>query len=363
MSSPATHVQLSGVSKTFGAKLALNGIHLDITPGQFTVLLGPSGSGKTTLLRILAGIERPSSGRIQFGSLMVVAPGQFLPPEKRRLAMVFQDYALWPHMTVARNVAFPLDNSTSTKLDRKSRVVDLLRRVGIEHLSERYPNELSGGEQQRVALARALAADVGLILFDEPLSNLDADRRESLRIEIATLARESGATVVYITHDQSEAFALADVVGVLNHGDLVQWGSPEAIYRSPATPFVARFTGLAGELPVRVHRVAEGRAAIQFNSPSESVEMINCPSNCDSVGDATMFVRPAAVSLTSESGVNRISVAVEDSAFIGRGYEHVVTFDGGRRFTKIFSASRFARGTRAFVEINPDAVFIMKEVK
>ncbi len=180
--------------------------------------------------------------------------------------MVFQDYALWPHLSVAKNVAFPLARTNRTGAQRAARVTDLLERVVITHLADRFPNELSGGEQQRVALARALAAEVGLILFDEPLSNLDADRREQLRVEIATLTRDVGATAVYVTHDQAETFALADLVGVLRNATLAQFDTPETIYRRPADAFVARFTGLAGEFSVGAPRYGSpslpGRAAL-----------------------------------------------------------------------------------------------------
>ena len=242
-------VVIEQLRKVFGDKVALNDVDLTIEPGSFVVLLGPSGSGKTTLLRCVAGIERPSGGVITINDVCVAGPKTFVQPEKRKTAMVFQDYALWPHLTVRKNIEFPIGSSRSREL-KDRRVDDLLDRVGIAHLSSRYPNELSGGEQQRCALARALAADVGLILFDEPLSNLDADRREQLRIEIATLTREAGATAIYITHDQSEAFALADRVGVLNHGSLIQFDTSENIYRHPKNAFVTRFTGVAGECSV-----------------------------------------------------------------------------------------------------------------
>ena len=243
-------MDIVGVTKSFGAKAALSDVHLHIDPGTFLVLLGPSGSGKTTLLRCQAGIERLTDGSIAIGGRVVAGPGVHLPPERRRLAMVFQDYALWPHMTALRNVEFPLRQLKLSHAQARQQASSMLERVGLSHLAARYPNELSGGEQQRVALARALVGGVGLLLFDEPLSNLDADLREQLRLEISTLARDIGATSVYITHDQAEAFALADTIGVLCEGRLVQLGRPEELYLQPASPFVARFTGIAAEVPV-----------------------------------------------------------------------------------------------------------------
>ena len=250
----AEPISVLSLTKTYpGAAVpALKSVSLDVAPGTFLVLLGPSGSGKTTLLRCLAGIERIDSGSLAIGSRVVADGRSHVPPEQRDLSMVFQDYALWPHMTALDNVAFALRRRRLPRAECRVRAASMLDRVGLSEFAKRYPNELSGGQQQRVALARALIADTGLILCDEPLSNLDADLRERMRVEISSLVREAGATTVYITHDQAEAFALADHIGVLEEGVLVQSGSAEDVYHHPATPFVARFTGLAGELPVRV---------------------------------------------------------------------------------------------------------------
>ncbi|MBC3840074.1 ABC transporter ATP-binding protein [Streptacidiphilus sp. 4-A2] len=219
-------LRVENLSKSFGPTQVLDRVSFDVQPGRFLVLLGPSGSGKTTLLRCLAGIERADSGRIRLGDLVLAQERTHLAPDRRDLAMVFQDYALWPHMTAAANVGYALRRRRPDRETSRLRVERVLERVGLGEHAEQYPHQLSGGQQQRVALARALVAEPGLLLFDEPLSNLDADLRERLRVEIATLTRESGATVVYITHDQAEAFALADEVGVLEGGRLVQLGAP-----------------------------------------------------------------------------------------------------------------------------------------
>ncbi len=250
----AEPISITGLSKTYpgGSVPALSSVSLDVDPGTFLVLLGPSGSGKTTLLRCLAGIERMDSGLITIGGHTVADDRTHVPADQRDLSMVFQDYALWPHMTALDNVAFALRRRHLPRSECRARAAQMLSRVGLSDFGRRYPNELSGGQQQRVALARALIADTGLILCDEPLSNLDADLRERMRVEISSLVREVGATTVYITHDQAEAFALADKVGVLEEGRLVQFGAPEEVYNHPATPFVARFTGLSGELRVQV---------------------------------------------------------------------------------------------------------------
>jgi iron(III) transport system ATP-binding protein len=356
----ALGVSFDALGKHFGEKRALDGVSLDIEPGTFLVLLGPSGSGKTTLLRCLAGIERPSSGTISIDGHVVAGPKTFVPPERRKLAMVFQDYALWPHLSVRKNVAYPLATSSLPKSERAHRCDDLLERVGIAHLGERFPNELSGGEQQRVALARALAAEVGLILFDEPLSNLDADRREQLRIEIATLTREAGATAVYITHDQSEAFALADRIGVLNHGRLVQLDSPEHIYRHPSSAFVARFTGVAGEFPVAVlQKKSDSRVdvALPF-SAGHRIEASAEP-GLDCVNEVSLFVRAAGVSLAAPSCDEGVRGIIRDVAFNGHGYDHVVDVGEGFSLTKIFATTRFERGRNVKACFDSSACFVM----
>ncbi|MHB8378667.1 MAG: ABC transporter ATP-binding protein [Acidimicrobiales bacterium] len=356
----AVGVSMCEVTKVFGEKRALDDVSLEVEPGTFLVLLGPSGSGKTTLLRCVAGIERPSNGTIAIGGHLVVGGTTFLAPERRRLAMVFQDYALWPHLSVRKNVAYPLAASSLEKPERVRRCDDLLDRVGIRHLAERYPNELSGGEQQRVALARALAADVGLILFDEPLSNLDADRREQLRIEIATLTREAGMTAIYITHDQSEAFALADQIGVLNHGRLVQLDTPENIYRYPHGAFVARFTGVAGEFHVRVTNKRGGHfvtVALPFAAGHEieasTIERLEPGAN------VSLFVRSSGVSLGLPSHDVGVRGVILDVAFNGRGYDHVVDVGEGYTLTKIFASVKFKRGRNVKVCFDPSACFVM----
>ena len=357
-------LSIRGLRKEFAEKVALDDVDIDVEPGTFVVLLGPSGSGKTTLLRCLAGIERPTSGVIEIDNRTVVGPRTFVAPEKRGLAMVFQDYALWPHLTVRRNIAFPLTNSHRSKEDRARRVDDLLERVGIAHLAQRYPNQLSGGEQQRVALARALCADVGLILFDEPLSNLDADRREQLRIEIATLTREAGSSAVYITHDQSEAFALADRVGVLNHGALVQFDTPENIYRHPRNAFVTRFTGVAGEFAVTAIR-ALGSNHVEVVLPFATDQTVTALAiDQPSTGvPSCLFVRAAGVRLFAPSHDEGFCAQVRDVAFNGRGYEHVVNAGDDVVLTKIFSSQRFERESHVKVCFDPSSCLVMDPTK
>ncbi len=352
----AERIGVESVGKLYQGRVkALEDVSLEVEAGTVLVLLGPSGSGKTTLLRCLAGIERITSGRIVFGGREVAGASLHLPPEQRDLAMVFQDYALWPHMVARDNVAFALKRRGLPKAERKVRAEEMLQRVGLGRLGDRYPSELSGGEQQRVALARALVGDTGLVLCDEPLSNLDADLRERMRIEISSLVRAAGATTVYITHDQSEAFALADRVGVLENGRLVQVGAPEEIYVAPATPFVARFTGLAGELAVRIagsaYRGAAGAGEDQGVEVEPSTRSAVRPIRArlgsrDAVsGDGVLLIRPTAVRICSAEGDDHHLVGrVADVAFRGRGYEHAVELDCGTRVSGVFSELRVERG-------------------
>jgi iron(III) transport system ATP-binding protein len=344
---------------------ALKSVSLDVAPGTFVVLLGPSGSGKTTLLRCLAGIERIDSGSLSIGSRVVADGRSHVPPEQRDLSMVFQDYALWPHMTALDNVAFALRRRRLSRPECRARAGSMLARVGLEEFARRYPNELSGGQQQRVALARALIADTGLILCDEPLSNLDADLRERMRVEISSLVREAGATTVYITHDQAEAFALADHIGVLEEGVLVQSGSAEDVYHHPATPFVARFTGLAGELPVRV--AGHGRdGAFELTATGVGDGSVRLPAlrpaGPDGAGaalkpgdDALLTIRPTGVLLLrSAEETPHLAGRVADVAFRGRGYEYAIDLPGLGRLTGVFARHRAERGDSAGLRLDPE---------
>jgi iron(III) transport system ATP-binding protein len=350
----AQDVAFERVSKVYpGGVCALEEVSLAVEPGTFLVLLGPSGSGKTTLLRSLAGIERITAGRIAIGGRTVADGKVHLPPERRGLSMVFQDYALWPHLTARDNVAFALRRTVRSRAERRLQAEAVLERVGLLHLADRFPNELSGGEQQRVALSRALVGRTGIVLCDEPLSNLDADLRERLRVEIASLVRASGATTVYITHDQAEAFALADRVGVLERGRLVQVGVPEEIYAWPATPFVARFTGLAAELPVRVaSRAGEAVAKVVPTGVGCQQPIVARAVEPLLAGPAALLVRPSAVRLVpAERG--QVAGVVTDVAFRGRGYEVVIDLGGGARVTNVASEQRLARGEHAGLQFEP----------
>ncbi len=244
-----TVIELVQVTKTYpGGKLpAVYEVSFKVNQGEVLALLGPSGSGKTTLLRLIAGFETPDQGKIFLNNQEVSRPHDCLPPEKRGVGMVFQDYALFPHLTIEGNVAFGL-GSLNRDL-RKKRVQEVIDQVGLTSLSHRYPHELSGGQQQRVALARALAPNPIVLMLDEPFSNLDPDMRTQMRLEVAAILRRTGSTAILVTHDHEEAFAMADKVAVLNAGRLEQCDTPEWVYHTPSTPFIADFVGQADFIP------------------------------------------------------------------------------------------------------------------
>ncbi|MGE0136925.1 MAG: ABC transporter ATP-binding protein [Ilumatobacteraceae bacterium] len=245
-------IRLRNVCKTFrrhGGELvqAVDDISLDVAAGEFVVLLGPSGCGKTTLLRSVAGLEHPDSGEIDIVGQSVFSSARHrnLPPQKRPVSMVFQSYALWPHMTVSQNVGYPLSVRKVQRSEVRERVAAVLKAVGLEHLGSQHPSQLSGGQQQRIALARALVAGDQVVLFDEPLSNVDAKVRELLRVELLSMQAEFGFAALYVTHDQQEAMELANRIAVLNGGRVEQLASPTEVYAHPATRMVAEFVGKA----------------------------------------------------------------------------------------------------------------------
>jgi iron(III) transport system ATP-binding protein len=236
-------LELLSLTKRFGRVAAVDDLTLTIDHGLLVCLLGPSGCGKTTTLRLIAGFVDPDAGSIRVGARTISAPGRSQPPERRNMSMIFQSYALWPHMTIAENVAYGLTLRRVGRAERDRRVAAILEATHLEEFAGRYPSELSGGQQQRVALARALVVEPETLLLDEPLSNLDANLREEMRFEIRRLHDAYKYTTVYVTHDQAEAMATADVIVVMQHGRMEQMGSPEEIYQRPRSEFVARFIG------------------------------------------------------------------------------------------------------------------------
>ena len=243
-------LELRAVVQRYGRQTIVNGVDFQLEQGRIACLLGPSGCGKTTLLRCIAGFEDVAGGEIRINGAVVSAPGHRVPPEKRQVGMVFQDYALFPHVSVERNVGFGLGAMSAA--DRGARVEELLATVGLGGLGRKYPHELSGGQQQRVALARALAPRPELVLLDEPFSNLDVDLRERLSVEVREILKKEGMTAVLVTHDQHEAFAMADEIGVMSEGRIQQWDTPYNLYHRPGNRFVADFVGKGVFLPGEV---------------------------------------------------------------------------------------------------------------
>ncbi|MEZ5868428.1 MAG: ABC transporter ATP-binding protein [Defluviimonas denitrificans] len=241
---------IRGLTKTFGAVDALKDVSLEVKPGEFLAVLGPSGCGKTTLLRMIAGFETVSFGEIEIEGEVVSRPGYEVPPNRRRIGIVFQNYALWPHMSVAENIGYSLKVAKIAAGERKRRIEEALSVVSLSGMGDRSPGSLSGGQRQRVALARCLVAEPALVLFDEPLANLDVHLRASMEDEFAAFHKRTGTTVVYITHDQTEAMALADRIAVMDHGRIMQLAAPQTIYHEPANEMVARFISHGMVIPV-----------------------------------------------------------------------------------------------------------------
>jgi putative spermidine/putrescine transport system ATP-binding protein len=297
-------VQLIGVTKEFSGSTALTGVDLTMKPGEFIALLGPSGCGKTTVLRTLSGLEQVTSGRILIDGEDVVD----VPVNKRDMGMVFQAYSLFPHMTVLENVEFGLRMRKVDAAARTRRSREALEMVGLGHLGERYAHQLSGGQQQRVALARALVTRPRVLLLDEPLSALDAKVRVQLRDEIRRIQTELGITTLFVTHDQEEALAVADRVAVMNAGNIEQIGTPEELYTSPASPFVANFVGLSNRIPamLRSHEVSIYGVALQLQGEA--------PAD----GDVFAMVRPEDITIAAQKPrVKGISGTVVASSFLG----------------------------------------------
>jgi iron(III) transport system ATP-binding protein len=326
------HVRVRNLVKRFRTKrgdvTALDHVSIDIGQSERVVLLGPSGCGKTTLLRCVAGLEEPDEGDIEIGGVTVFSAsrGIFVPPENRGISMMFQSYALWPHMSVHDNVAYPLENRTNR--DRaaiRRRVGEALSMVACEGLQARYPAQLSGGQQQRVALARAVVANDGIVLFDEPLSNVDAKVREQLRIELVTLQRKLGFAWLYVTHDQIEATAVADRIAVFQSGSIAQLGTPEEIYNRPASRYVAEFVGSSNTISGTVAEAFGDQVAVASEIGTLHVRSATPATPGQRV---TMVFRPEHLVVGrgpgGESGPNRFEAQVEATMFLGTCTEHAV---------------------------------------
>jgi len=305
-------VLLKDVQKRFGNVMACHIPYLEIGDGEFFTLLGPSGCGKTTTLRIIAGLTKEDSGEIYIGDQQV----NDIPPERRNTAMVFQSYALFPHMTVFDNVAFGLRMRKTPNEEVSKRVTSALDMVGLKGMEKRYPKQLSGGQQQRVALARAVVCNPDVLLFDEPLSNLDAKLRERMRFELKKLQKELATTSIYVTHDQAEALVLSDRIVVMKRGLIVQLGTPDSIYRDPQSEFVADFIGLASFIEGEVIQAENETVLVETKDGLK----IRCRGNVRKGSPVRVVVRPEHIelSLSDEwSGGNVFSGIIIEKAYLG----------------------------------------------
>ena len=324
--SSAETVVVRNIAKSFGASPVLHDVRLDVPAGSLVALLGPSGCGKTTLLRTIAGLERPDAGRIEIGRRVVVGPDTFVPPEKRRVGMVFQDWALFPHLTVADNVGFGLARGER----RSQRVTDVLRMVGLDAFMDRMPSTLSGGQQQRVALARALANRPSVILLDEPFSNLDATLRVQIRLEVQHVLKTLGVTALFVTHDQEEAFSLGESVAVMFDGVIDQQARPSEIYEAPGSRRVAEFIGDGNFLT----GVAAGRQA--------DTMLGQVPLRHEHSGSVDVLVRAEEVLVHAGD-----AATIQEVVFYGHDAVYNIVTDAGEKIcSRVLAAPEYRPGDR-----------------
>ena len=330
-------IRIEGIAKSYGDHQVHKDLSLSIEKGECFTLLGPSGCGKTVLLRLIAGFETPDAGRISIDNTVVSDPaaGIYIPPDSRGLGVVFQDYAVWPHMSVFENVAYPLKIAKRPKDEIRNRVMESIEMVGMTGLDRRLPSELSGGQQQRVALARALVANSSLMLLDEPLTNLDANLREEMRFEIKELQRKLNITVLYVTHDQEVALAISDRLAIMDDaGRIRQTGNPWEIFERPADPFIFNFMGIANFMPVRrageSYLVGSGEQRIPWEAPQ---------------GDAAEWVagfRPSDVQIAPQGPGLRGTI--RRASFLGAMIDYLIEVDGAHLRTSIETHEAVAKG-------------------
>ncbi|HEX7010380.1 MAG TPA: ABC transporter ATP-binding protein [Phycisphaeraceae bacterium] len=330
-------ITIRGLTRRFGDVVAVNRVDLDIAAGELFFLLGPSGCGKTTLLRMVAGFTSPNEGAIALGGQDVT----HLPPQKRHTGMVFQGYALWPHMTVWQNVAFGLDVRKVAASEKAARVERALKRVQMLPYAQRRPNELSGGQQQRVALARALVIEPHVLLLDEPLSNLDAQLRAQMRSQIRQICKDAGITALYVTHDQKEALAMADRIAVMREGSVVQVGPPRQLYSRPASRFVAGFLGETNFVSAEVMGRQDGCAVLRTTAGVLHAGVF--PDDLPDTGNVTCSIRPEAIRLCrdgddreappSVAGRNHFPATLLEATYLGEIAQHRLRVGGQLELT------------------------------
>lgn len=341
----ASAITLEGLGKSFADTEAVADLNLSLPAGSFLVLLGPSGCGKTTTLRMIAGLEDPSRGRITFGEKVVADgdTGSSLPAEKRGIGMVFQSYALWPHMTVRANVEWPLKVDRWDTDKRRTRSEEVLSMLGIDHLADRYPTQLSGGQQQRVAIARTIAPSPSVVLFDEPLSNLDARLRVDTRSELVDVHRASGATSVYVTHDQIEALAMATHIAVLRDGRLEQFGTPDELLTNPKTAFVAGFLGNPAAVLID--------GTMQQKQLTVQDQVLTAPLPVKDGTPMTAMYRPDSIGFGTPDGTGLEITVMEATPAAGR---YVITARLGKERISVVSTQRHAVGEQLKLLLPPE---------
>jgi iron(III) transport system ATP-binding protein len=345
-------LEVDNLRHAYGAQEVVQGLSFSLSRGSIGCLLGPSGCGKTTVLRCIAGFEPVQEGAIRLNGQLVSGGGTMLPPEKRRIGMVFQDYALFPHLPLAANIAFGLHGLP--RMERAARVKELGELVGLTGALEKYPGEISGGQQQRVALARALAPRPDLLLLDEPFSNLDVELRERLSLEVREIIKASGATAILVTHDQQEAFAMADEIGILHHGRIQQWDSAYNLYHRPANRFVADFVGQGVLIPAKVlnpRQVQIELGILEGNIPGE------CTQGCDACGrncHAEILLRPDDV-VHDDAAATQAEVV--HKAFRGAEILYTLRLESGRKVLALVpSHHNHALGERIGIRLDVDHV-------
>ncbi len=356
MTAPSPYIRFDKVTKSFGALTVVEDLDLDIAKGEFVSLLGPSGSGKTTLLMLLAGFEAPTRGCVWVDGSRI----EHLPPHRRNMGVVFQNYALFPHMSVARNVAFPLEMRGVSKGEIAGKVKRALDMVQLGRFKDRRPSQLSGGQQQRVALARALVFEPGVVLMDEPLGALDKNLRSQMQLDIRALHRRLGLTIVFVTHDQTEALTMSDRIAVFNNGRIEQIGTPAEIYDRPTTRFVAEFIGESNLVDGVIESVADGLATIALQTGGWRIVV--------PVGPAMRPAQPVIVSIRPErvqlgpaaANANAFRSTVVDSVYHGDHLRVVLGEDVGRLVVKADrSAEALAAGTETTGSFSPVDCWVM----
>jgi len=345
---------LDRIAQSYGRKAVLNDVSFQLTPGQIGCLLGPSGCGKTTALRLIAGFEKLDSGEIRIGGEAVAGANWSLPPDQRQVGLVFQDYALFPHLSVAANVAFGLSGLSNEQ--RALRVQQMLKLVGLSREAGSWPHQLSGGQQQRVALARALAPKPRLLLLDEPFSNLDVELREKLSLEVRDILKHEGTTALLVTHDQHEAFAMADVIGVMNEGVIQQWDTPYSLYHQPANRFVADFIGQGVLLPGTVlnsHQIEIELGVLDGVVDGDCSEEGGCV-RCERGCQVDVLIRPDDIIHDDDS---LLMAEVERKAFRGADFIYTLRLPGGGRvLAQVDSHHNHAIGEHIGIRLGVDHV-------